>query len=545
MSLTSLAEGSVFAGRYRIVRCIAQGGMGAVYEVVHTETQRRRALKVMLPNMLQNQDMRDRFRQEACVTANIESDYIVDVLDAGIDEKTQMPFLVMELLRGEELDKRLRRLGRLDAREVVTYLHHVALALDKTHRASIVHRDLKPGNVFLTEREDGTFRAKILDFGVAKLIAEGATSAGATQSLGTPLYMAPEQFNIGQKVSPAADIYALGMMAYTLLVGVPYWQEEASAGANIFAFAAKAMHGPPEPATVRAIRQGVQLPASIDAWFAKATATSLQARFATASAAIAALAEALDIPLGLERASSMPAAPLMAPRAVDRRASSPSLSPSTPGVLGAVTPGPVRISDSGTIPLLHPPVTAELPARTSALPLADHTPSPPALPSAMPAHVTAGGMATTAGPKGSRRTSKSLVIAAGALSVVLIGGLVFFVRGEAASGPEQGSEETRVDKPAPEAARPSPSSTPPESSAAPMEAAQQPSSLPAPAISQEPASAPATAGSTSPLASPSAAPSVTPSARPSVASGQAPKPPSSGAAPKPTATSTKSGLKRD
>jgi serine/threonine protein kinase len=145
MSLISLAEGSVFAGRYRIVRSIAQGGMGAVYEVVHTETQRRRALKVMLPNMLQSQDMRDRFRQEACVTANIESDYIVDVLDAGIDEKTQMPFLVMELLRGEELDKRLKREGRLDPREAVTYLHHVALALDKTHRASIVHRDLKPG----------------------------------------------------------------------------------------------------------------------------------------------------------------------------------------------------------------------------------------------------------------------------------------------------------------------------------------------------------------------------------------------------------------
>jgi serine/threonine protein kinase len=295
MSLVSLVEGSVFAGRYRIVRSLAQGGMGAVYEVVHTETQRRRALKVMLPNMLQSQDMRDRFRQEACVTANIESEHIVDVLDAGIDEKTQMPFLVMELLRGEELDKRLKRLGRLDPREVVTFLHQVALALDKTHRASIVHRDLKPGNVFLTEREDGSLRAKILDFGVAKLMAEGATSAGATQSLGTPLYMAPEQFNIGQKVSPAVDIFSLGMMAYTLLVGVSYWADEIASGANIYAFAARAMHGPAEAATARAIRQGVALPAAFDAWFAKVTAASPQARFPTASAATAALAEALGV----------------------------------------------------------------------------------------------------------------------------------------------------------------------------------------------------------------------------------------------------------
>jgi serine/threonine-protein kinase len=315
MSLISLAEGSVFAGRYRIVRSIAQGGMGAVYEVAHTETQRRGALKVMRTNMLQSQDMRDRFRQAACIAANIESEYIVDVLDAGVDDETHMPFVVMELLRGEELDKRLKRLGKLDPQEVVTYLCHVAIALDKTHGASIVHRDLKPGNVFITEGEDGSLRAKILDFGIAKLIAEGATSGGMPQSLGTPLYMAPEQFNIGKKVSPAADVFSLGMMAYTLLVGAPYWQEEVSAEANVFAFAALAMNGPPEAATARASRQGVTLPAAFDDWFAKVTA----------------LAEALDVELPValpeappERASSEPGAAPVTPQAVDSRASSPS-----------------------------------------------------------------------------------------------------------------------------------------------------------------------------------------------------------------------------
>jgi serine/threonine-protein kinase len=170
--------------------------------------------------------------------------------------------------------------------------------------------------VFITEIEDGSLRAKILDFGIAKLIAEGATSAGVSKSLGTPLYMAPEQFNIGQKVTPAADIFSLGMMAYVLLVGAPYWQEEVSAGANVFAFAAKAMNGPPEAATARATRQGVELPEAFDAWFARVTATSPQARFSTATSAVAALAEALDVELPVvlpERAPSLPEAPLPSP----------------------------------------------------------------------------------------------------------------------------------------------------------------------------------------------------------------------------------------
>src|SRR5262245_44917511 len=207
---TGLEEGTIFAGRYKVLRRIAQGGMGAVYEVMHVETDRHRALKVMHPHILQSEALRSRFKLEAKVAAHIESDFIVDVFDAGIDEATQMPFLVMELLRGEELGKRLKRLGRLPPEEVVLYLHQAALALDKTHRASIVHRDLKPENLFLSEREDSPPRIKVLDFGIAKIVAEGATSGGQTQSVGTPLYMSPEQFNPIAKLSGAADIYALG-----------------------------------------------------------------------------------------------------------------------------------------------------------------------------------------------------------------------------------------------------------------------------------------------------------------------------------------------
>lgn len=292
---TDLVVGSLFAGRYRIVRRIAAGGMGAVYEVIHLETERRRALKIMLPHLFQSDELRERFKREAKVAAHIDSDFIVDVFDTGIDETTGTPFLVMELLRGEELGERLKREGRLLPAEVLTYLHQIALALDKTHEASIVHRDLKPANIFLTERGEGGVRVKILDFGVAKIVAEGATTGGATQSLGTPLYMAPEQFNPTMKLTGAADIFALGMMTYTLLVGAPYWADEARAG-SLYALIAVAIQGPKEAATIRAAKHGVTLPPAFDNWFGRITAHAVTDRFPTAMAAVQSLADVLRLP---------------------------------------------------------------------------------------------------------------------------------------------------------------------------------------------------------------------------------------------------------
>ena len=294
--MVTLHEGAIFAGRYRVVRPIAAGGMGAVYEVVHLDTQRRRALKVMLPHVLQNEELRDRFKREARVAADVESEFIVDVFDAGVDDATGMPFLVMELLRGEELGKRLKRAGPLPPAEAIGYLHQTALALDKTHRASVVHRDLKPENIFLTTREDGPPRVKVLDFGVAKLVAEGASAAGATEVVGTPTYMAPEQFIAHGSVSPAADIYALGLMAYTMLVGTAYWKDEAMSG-NSFAVALVASRGPSEAASARAARRGVTLPPAFDGWFATATAVDPRRRFPSASVAVRALADAFGVPL--------------------------------------------------------------------------------------------------------------------------------------------------------------------------------------------------------------------------------------------------------
>jgi serine/threonine-protein kinase len=289
-------EGTLFAGRYRIVRLIAEGGMGAVYEVVHTETNRRRALKIMLRHIVAKDEQGERFKREARVAADIESEHIVDVSDAGIDEATNTPFMVMELLRGEDLGERIKRLGPLPIDEVLTYLRQTAIALDKTHAESIVHRDIKPANLFLTYRDDQSPRIKILDFGLAKVVAESAMGQ-TTESLGTPLYMAPEQFFPDTKVSAATDVFALGLVAYTLLVGVSYWLPESKATRGVIPFILLARDGPQKSAVERAATIGVTLPRAFDEWFFRATAAKQQDRFVSASAAVEGLEKAFaDVP---------------------------------------------------------------------------------------------------------------------------------------------------------------------------------------------------------------------------------------------------------
>jgi serine/threonine-protein kinase len=296
MSRLDLAEGVTFARRYRIIRLLALGGMGAVYEAVHLITNRHRALKVMLPELSHCEAMRERFLFEARVTGRIESEYIVDVSDAGVDEETRMLFLVMELLRGENLRDRLRRVQRLGRVEVATYLLQAARALDKTHRESIIHCDLKPENLFLADREGGPSRIKVLDFGIARLAEDGAGGEeGAHLVVGTPYYMAPEQFT-AQQSSPAIDIYALGMITFTLLTGRAYWSKEQAELGDAGARATAAAGGPPEPASARARRFGVMLPSRFDAWFARATATFPADRFSGALEAALALPGALGIP---------------------------------------------------------------------------------------------------------------------------------------------------------------------------------------------------------------------------------------------------------
>jgi serine/threonine protein kinase len=291
----SLVEGAVFHDQYEVVRRIDSGAMGAVYEVVDRRTKRRRALKVMLARFVDNPEVTARFRREATITAEVVSEHIVETFDAGVDHETGLPFLVMELLRGEDLGKLVAR-GALLAEDVVTLLMHAASALDKTHASGVVHRDLKPENMFVTRRDDGSPHLKILDFGIAKVIEKSATSATSTRNMGTPVYMSPEQVTGDGTVGPPADLYALGHLAYTMLVGEPYWLEDALAFETVYPLLLRIMQGATEPASVRAARvKHKTLPPAFDAWFAQATSHSPDARFKSAVESVATLARALGV----------------------------------------------------------------------------------------------------------------------------------------------------------------------------------------------------------------------------------------------------------
>lgn len=352
-----LRSGFLFHGRYQVVRCIGNGGMGAVYEVVQVETRRRRALKTLLPSLLSDPEARARFHLEATVAAEVDSDHIVEVLDAGVDAATALPFLVMELLRGENLAEVLRRRGRLSPAESCLLLKQVAGALDRTHRAAVIHRDLKPENLFLTQRDDGTPHIKLLDFGVAKIVAQSSL-ANTTRSLGTPLYMSPEQIRGAGDIGPAADLYSLGQIAFTLLTGTAYFEPESRVGGGVYALLLKILDGAPERASQRSARLGVELPLAFDAWFSRACSLQPGDRFGTAMEQIDELERALDLPAQL---ASAPVSLSSGALAVASRSSGPVLS-------GPASASRVPVSATGDGVILGKPrgVAAELPAAAGA-----------------------------------------------------------------------------------------------------------------------------------------------------------------------------------
>lgn len=356
-----LPVGRLFHGHYQVLRCVKAGGMGAVYEVLDLKTQRRRALKVMLPDVVADPDLRARFRQEATITANIESEHIVETFDADVDPESGAPYLVMELLRGDDLRTVLKTRGRLPAADVVTLLRQVALALERTHDAGVIHRDLKPENLFLTRRDDGTPRVKILDFGIAKVFAQSGEAARTTIAIGTPLYMSPEQVRGDGTIGPRTDLYSLGQIAYTLLTGEAYWQTESRAGEGMYALVIRVVMGAPEPASARAARNGVTLPPAFDAWFAKATAVRPGHRFGSALS----LVEDLAVALGL--AESRPSHPhVMQTSRLDKHEQGKPLDPTTDRLASVVTQKRPAQAGAGTtrLPIEHANTTPGLTSDT-------------------------------------------------------------------------------------------------------------------------------------------------------------------------------------
>ncbi len=216
--------GGASFGHYRVVRQIGAGGMGAVYLGQHELIGRRAAIKVLLPELSAQRHSVDRFFNEARATSVVSDPGIVQIYDFGFTDD-KIAFIVMEFLDGEPLTARLRRLVALTPAEALRITRQVAGSLAATHAAGIVHRDLKPDNLFLVRDPEapGGERAKILDFGIAKLGDDDPANRMITrngQVIGTPTYMSPEQA-AGRPVDYRADIYSLGCVLFQMLTGGP------------------------------------------------------------------------------------------------------------------------------------------------------------------------------------------------------------------------------------------------------------------------------------------------------------------------------------
>src|SRR5450432_848006 len=223
----SLSTGDVIDGKYRIVRLIGEGGMGAVYEGENIRIHRTVAIKVLHAGVAENQDAVQRFEREAQAAGRIGSEHIVEVLDLG-----NLPdgdrFMVMEYLDGESLTLRIQARGRLTPHEAAPLMIQLLEGLGAAHGAGIIHRDLKPDNVYILRTKKGTGDyLKILDFGISKfnkLNSDSGMSMTRTGAvMGTPYYMSPEQAKGSKEMDHRSDLYSAGVILYEAITGqVPF-----------------------------------------------------------------------------------------------------------------------------------------------------------------------------------------------------------------------------------------------------------------------------------------------------------------------------------
>ncbi len=249
----------VVADRFRLVRLLGRGGMGSVWLAHHMGLDIPCAVKFIEGEFAQLPEAQARFEREAKAAAQLRSPHVVQILDHGVWQGT--PYIAMELLEGEDLGKRLQRIGRMAPQEVCTIITQVTRALTKAHAAGIVHRDLKPDNIFLVKDDDREI-AKVLDFGIAKAATQldgGNTKTGAM--LGTPYYMSPEQAQGIKAVDHRSDLWSLAVIVFQALTGRLPFESEALGDLLVKIIVAPV----PMPSQF-----APDLPAAFDRWWAKA-----------------------------------------------------------------------------------------------------------------------------------------------------------------------------------------------------------------------------------------------------------------------------------
>ena len=317
-----IIPGALLNTNVRLVRPYREGGMGSVWVADHLTLETEVAVKFLLGEHAGDPAARERFAREAAIASKVRSAHVVTVHDYGV-AFGDVPFIVMELLSGIDLGRRLEIERKLKPAVVVTIVAQLCHALERVHAAGIVHRDVKPENVFLTSEGDEVF-VKLLDFGIARSsrLGELGPSSRATrpgESIGTPYYMSPEQFKGSRVIGGRSDQWAVGVMVYEALTGtLPFIADSVAALAIVVNDAIA-----PRPSFI-----DPSLPIELDAWFARACGRTPDARFESVRSLADALAKALSGPARSDEPTRISQPPSLRPR-VETALDTSSLPPRT------------------------------------------------------------------------------------------------------------------------------------------------------------------------------------------------------------------------
>ena len=355
-----LAANLVVAERFRLNQLLGRGGMGSVWHASHLGLDIPCAVKFIEGEYAQLPEAQQRFEREAKAAAQLRSPHVVQILDHGVWQGT--PYIAMELLDGEDLGKRLTRVGRLPSNELNTVITQVCRALTKAHGLNVVHRDLKPDNIFLVKDDDREI-AKVLDFGIAKAntnALEGSnTKTGAM--LGTPYYMSPEQAQGTKSVDYRSDLWSLAVIVFQAVTGRLPFESEALGDLLV-----KIIVNPiPVPSQVAA-----DVPVAFDRWWAKAAARDPAQRFQSAKE----LGDSLGLVWGISQMTDV----------MDRNQIRQMM-----GGVAAGSPVP-----QGTAPLLTPPGYGQQNYGSTPQPQLQNTPQPGVMMSTTPMPAQGHGGAT-------------------------------------------------------------------------------------------------------------------------------------------------------
>ncbi len=272
----ALAEGVVIGGKYRLVGELGVGAMGTVWSATHQTLGHQVAIKFLLRSIMASEEARGRFDREARLAARLgeASRHITRVIDHGVTDD-RVPYLVMELLRGEALSTHLKRERRIPLPLAARIVQQLSRALHVAHSAGVIHRDLKPANIFLCTPEQGDeVDVKLLDFGIAKATADSDDeTTGQGQILGTPSYMSPEQILNDKPVDVRADLWAVAAIVYRMVVGrAPF------GGGAIQEIGMRVMSVEPVPPS----QIWNDLPRELDSWIERGLAKKPEERFTSA-----------------------------------------------------------------------------------------------------------------------------------------------------------------------------------------------------------------------------------------------------------------------